>query len=502
MVAVSGCARKEQAQRTAGKEIEVSVFLGGYGLDFFQDVARSYERAHPGVKVSLWGDPRNIEKLRPRFLAGNPPDAFWAFLPIWRLADGGALHALDKELDTPAYGQHVTWRESFLAGPLSTALVQGKTYFVPTDLSVFLIWYNVRMFREHGWRVPRTWPDFTDLCEKIKRAGIAPIAFQGRYPDYATPILLNLFQRKGGEGPLFALINIEKGAWLRPDLVKSARTLREMMVKGYFQPGCMGMTHTEAQMEFVNGRAAMVTCGTWLKAEMSNATPKGFEMSCFNYPAVPGGKGDPSVAGISLGYWCIPSKAANIKGGVDFLKWLTSLDNANKFCREKDTLFAVKGADRYLAKELAPAVETIRRAKYTWVPMMSGWYPELAKRLGDGLASLMTGNITPEQFCRRMEEVSERIRRDPRTPKYRIGPPVRATLRGGPQSSREGSPPQAVATAPSRGAHGPAAPRPSSPSMGEDGGGGDRGPGLAPHPSPPPRRGERAGEHPQPGARP
>jgi N-acetylglucosamine transport system substrate-binding protein len=170
----------------------------------------------------------------------------------------------------------------------------------------------------------------------------------------------------------------------------------------------------------------MVPCGTWLKAEMANTTPKGFEMSCFAFPAVPGGKGDPSVAEISLGYWCVPERGANIEGGVDFLKWLTSLDNANKFAREKDTLFAVKGADRYVAKELAPAVQIIRRAKYTWAPMMSNWYPELSKRIADGLASLMTGNITPEEFCRRVEDTAARIRRDPRTPKYRIEPPPEA----------------------------------------------------------------------------
>lgn len=420
LLAAAGCARQDRLERAAGKQIEVSVFLGGYGLDFFHDVARSYERTHPGVKVNLWGDPRNIEKLRPRFLAGDPPDAFWAFLPIWRLADGGALHPLNESLETPAYGQDITWGESFVPAALATTVVAGTTYFVPTDLSVHLMWYNAGMFREHGWQVPRTWPEFYSLCEQIRAADIAPIAFQGRYPDYAFPILLNYFQRKAGERPLFALINLEPGAWLHPDMLEAARMLREMMVKGYFQPGCMGMTHTEAQMEFVNGRAAMVPCGTWLKAEMSNTTPDDFEMSCFNYPTVPGGKGDPSVAGISLGYWCVPAKAANVEGGVDFLKWLTSLDNANKFCKEKDTLFAVRGADKYVAKELAPAVEIMNRATYTWAAMIGNWYPELSKRIGDGLASLMTGNITPEEFCRRLEDMSDRTRRDARTPKYRL----------------------------------------------------------------------------------
>jgi N-acetylglucosamine transport system substrate-binding protein len=423
LASVAGCAREERARRASGKEIEVSVFLGGYGLDYYLEVARSYERAHPGVRVNLWADPRNIEKLRPRFLAGNPPDAFWAFLPIWRLANGGALYPLDDYLGTKAYGQPVTWRESFLPSTLDTAVVQGKTYFVPTDLSVYVMWYNVRMFDEHGWQVPRTWPEFTALCEKIKSAGIAPIAFQGRYPMYALPILLSLFQRQAGEQPVFDLNNLKPGAWQHPDLIKSGHMLREMMVKGYFQPGCMGMTHTEAQMEFVNGRAAMVPCGTWLKAEMQNTTPKGFRMSCFNYPAVPGGKGDPTVAEISLSYWCVPAQAANAKGGVDFLKWLTSLDNATKFTREKHTLCATKGTDRYVADELVPAVQIMRRAKYTWTPMYSAWYPELSQRIADGAASLMAGSITPEEFCRRAEDMARRTRRDASQPKYHMEPP-------------------------------------------------------------------------------
>jgi len=426
LLALPGCAQRERAERAAGREIEVQIFLGGYGLDFFQEVARSYERAHPGVQVSLSGDPRVIDKLRPRLLAGNPPDLFWAFLPIWRLADGGVLYDLDQALDTPAYGQQVTWRESFLPGPLSTTVVKGKSYFVPTDLSVFMMWYNVGMFRQHGWRVPGDWDQFLSLCERIKRAGVAPIAFQGRYADYATPMLLNLFQRKAGGRALYDVINLKPGAWLHPDLVASATTIREMVVKGYFQPGCMGMTHTEAQMEFVNSRAAMVPCGTWLKAEQRDTIPRGFEMSCFNYPAVQGGKGDPSVVGISMGYWCVPAQAANVAGGVDFLKWVTSRDNATRFAQAKDTLFAIRGADRHLARELVPAVQAMNRAKYTWAAMMSSWYPELAKRLNDGLAALMTGNITPQEFCRRMEQMSERVRRDPYQPKYQVPVPAEA----------------------------------------------------------------------------
>src|SRR5688572_8016536 len=53
--------------------LEVRVFQGGYGVDFYEKAAREYETAHPGVKIDLKGDPRIWEQLRPRFAAGEPP---------------------------------------------------------------------------------------------------------------------------------------------------------------------------------------------------------------------------------------------------------------------------------------------------------------------------------------------------------------------------------------------------------------------------------------------
>src|SRR5687768_139319 len=54
-------------------DLEVRVFQGGFGVDFYAKAAKEYERAHPGVKIDLEGDPRIWEQLRPRFVGGDPP---------------------------------------------------------------------------------------------------------------------------------------------------------------------------------------------------------------------------------------------------------------------------------------------------------------------------------------------------------------------------------------------------------------------------------------------
>ena len=44
--------------------IEVPIFEGGAGLDFFFLAAREYEKERPDVTVDLYGDPRIRDKVR------------------------------------------------------------------------------------------------------------------------------------------------------------------------------------------------------------------------------------------------------------------------------------------------------------------------------------------------------------------------------------------------------------------------------------------------------
>jgi ABC-type glycerol-3-phosphate transport system substrate-binding protein len=77
----------------------------------------------------------------------------------------------------------------------------------------------------------------------------------------------------------------------------------------YFQPGAMGMSHTEAQLQFLLGRAAMVMCGSWLKSEMLGKIPAGFQLGAFNLPRVAGGKGDPTALNSGSGYYFVMGAA-------------------------------------------------------------------------------------------------------------------------------------------------------------------------------------------------
>lgn len=63
--------------------IEVPVFEGGSGLDFYFHAGRAYEAARPDVDVDIYGDPRIADKIRVRILEGTYPEVTNADLNYW-----------------------------------------------------------------------------------------------------------------------------------------------------------------------------------------------------------------------------------------------------------------------------------------------------------------------------------------------------------------------------------------------------------------------------------
>ena len=408
--------RIEHDETSKGITLEVAVFEGGYGIEWHKSMARRYEQLHPGIHIDLWGDPRVDEKLKPRILRRNPPDLASCGLPAWKLIVAGKLYPMDAALDAPAYGQNIPWRDSLVHGILSDYQYQGHTYAMPTNLGAWVCWYDQRQFRQHGWKVPHTWGEFTRLCDQIKAAGIAPLAFQGKYPTYAWATLLSLYQRLVPFDRFYAMQDLKPGAFEDPEFMHAARLMQEMATR-YFEPGALAMTHTESQLEWVNGRAAMVFCGMWLKNEMKNALQPGFEMRCFPVPMVEGGQGDPrAIYGGGGEDFFVFADAPHPREGLDFLKYLMSMEPAHAYIQRLDTLSPVKDSVKgiKISPELQSAVDVMDHSSRIFSDRLSGLYPEFGRSaLQVGLADLVAGKIAPEQFGKKLEAGIDEIRRNP-----------------------------------------------------------------------------------------
>ena len=426
-LALAGCkpeAAKGPPVQDGKKLIEVSVFQGGYGIDFWQQTVAAYEKLHPEVKINIWGDPRNDEKLRPRFIAGTPPDLVYANLPIWILIGAKQCYPLNKYLDMPAFDRpQMTWRDSLLPMAYRDFTLDGECYALNVPYAVFGFWCDRKQFRDHNWPRPKTWDELLALCERIKGEGIDPIAFQGRYPTYITSLFETLVERMGGTEVWLRLQNMEPGAWQDPIVVKALEMVQELRKREYIPKSYMGLSHMESQMKFVQGKAAMIPCGTWLATEMKSSTPPEFEMGFIPYPTVAGGKGDPTAIIANGEYWFVPARANYPEIGADVLKFVTSLENAKGFVKAKRALFAVKGSDSDPPPALTEAVDALHQAKFTFTSQVSSWYKTFDASYNEVCGNLLSLDWTPRQCADYLEKAAAAQRIDRRTKLHRMENP-------------------------------------------------------------------------------
>ena len=405
-------------------DLEVAAFKGGYGIDFYEKCAKEFATKNPGLKVKVWGNPRVWEQLRPRFIGDDPPDLCfpgWG-MDHWALAEEGQLLDLDSALNTKADGSEGTWRDTFEPSALKLAQLDGKQYTLPLYVMLFGWWYDPGVFAKNGWTPPKTYAELLVLCEKIKAKGIAPITFQGKYPYYMIEgMLLPWAHSIGGPDAIRNAQNLEPGAWKSDAMLQAARMIKELQDKGYLQKGAVAMSHTESQEEFLNGKAAMLPCGTWLESEMRNVKPPSAKMEFFLPPVVEGGKGDPSALAMAIEPWMVPAKAKNPNAAIGLFKYMTSLEKAREFVQTKGTLMAIKGSDATdLPEVLAAPAAAFKASKEVWSNQYRQWYPKFHTEVENALTSMLNGELTPEAFCDRVETAAEATRNDKDIKKHRL----------------------------------------------------------------------------------
>ncbi|MEX0778061.1 MAG: extracellular solute-binding protein [Phycisphaeraceae bacterium] len=411
-------------------EIEIPIFTGGEGGEFFISVARQYEKIRPDVKVNLYGDPRMADKVRVRVLEGTFFEATNALTNYWPLIENGDVLPLDEYLDGPNWEGDSTWRQSFVPGTLDSYTHKGKTYGVPFALFTNVIWYNPDIFAAHGWTAPKTWEEFFALCEKMRAAGIEPLAFQGRYPYYAEPIFASAYYSRGGLKAYQDFRNLEPGSLDSPLTVEALEVVKRFGAN--FQPGAMGMSHTESQREFLLGRTAMLPCGSWLKSEMLGKIPEGFRFRAFNLPMLAGGQGDATAMNAFSPCYFIMSKSGHPREAVDFFRFMTSRAQAARFGKMRDIPTAIRGvpADT-LSSDLADVAALIANTRLNYGNDGAETflrYPEMSQPFEDMLGGVLTGRIEPVDAARTLGAQAAAVRgraADPDAIRVRhIGKPV------------------------------------------------------------------------------
>lgn len=245
--------------------------------------------------------------LRSRALAGDPPAAAQIKGPaIQEWAKQGVLNTLDQ---VAAAEQ---WDKVLPPAIQSVMKYQGKYVAAPVNVHrVDWIWSNPAVLAKVGATAPTSWDEFNAVADKLKAAGITPLAHGGQPWQDATifeTVVLGL------GGPDFfkkAFVDLDEATLKSDTMVKVFDQMRK--IRGYVDPNFPGREWNLATQMVINGTAGMQIMGDWAKGEFlaagkvpgkdftCTATPsKGGYLSNVDSFAMFKVKGDDKIAGQNL----------------------------------------------------------------------------------------------------------------------------------------------------------------------------------------------------------
>jgi raffinose/stachyose/melibiose transport system substrate-binding protein len=379
-------------------------------LSLWQKMADDYTKAHPNVKVAITVLENEAfkTKLTTVLQSGTPPDIFqsWGGGDMNQQIAAGLLKDITPDLDANSGA----WRSTFAPGALAVYSYQGKNYGVPWDMGMVGWWYNKDLFTKAGISAPpTTWTDFVADVKKLKAAGITPISLGEGDKWPGMHMWMYLATRIGGQKAFDAAYS-RKGAFTDPAFVQAGDRLKELIALDPFQPGYLSATHDDMQAAFGNGKAAMELSGQWAPSvEAANAADKKgvANLGMFNFPTIDGGAGDVSdVCGGGNGF-AIGKNAS--PEAIDFVKYLTGVDNQKALAAATVNIPVVKGAEVALTDPNMVLVQkTFASAKYFQLYYDQYLPPAMGSVLNDSVQGIFAGTSTSQQVAQQIEDAAKK----------------------------------------------------------------------------------------------
>ncbi|WP_158583475.1 ABC transporter substrate-binding protein [Salinisphaera sp. Q1T1-3] len=172
-----------------------------------------------------------------------------------------------------------------LPGPVAKGMqCDGHFVAVPFNLHrINWVWINKSALKKAGATMPSDWNSFVAALDKLKAAGITPIAGGGDTWQVATEFDAIALATGGADFYRNAFVDLKPDALSSDTMVKALSRLRTL--QKYEDANDQGLSWNHNTGAVVKGEAGMQIMGDWAKGEITNAgaTP-GDQVACMAMP--------------------------------------------------------------------------------------------------------------------------------------------------------------------------------------------------------------------------
>lgn len=282
-----------------------------------------YEAENPGLTIEFqqaaYGD--FLQTILTSRVGGTSPDIYNIY-SIWapQLAAAGTL-------DEPPAAVQDWIRESYGAGTVGAATINGTLWGIPTELSVYLLFYNKQILAAAGYDAPpATWDELHDMAASIttrNAQGVIDMAGYVYGPTVANAVHVYYSQMFAAGVPPYSE-DFRSTNFTSPESIEILTRQAALFSEGI-------TSNTNITDDFDAGTAAMAIMANWRKQGLQDAFGDAFEDTVGIAP-IPN-DGGPAGTMLYSFFWAVDSTSDVKEESWALLEWLnTQQDGASLSC--------------------------------------------------------------------------------------------------------------------------------------------------------------------------
>lgn len=411
IVGLSACGNSSSSSKSSDGKQTITFWNNqpsGIGKKFWEDFVAAYEKKYPNVTVKIQEIQNEDFEGKLTTALQDPSSAPDVFMDLGGqktrdMVDADQLMDLTDKLTDQT--------KTNLKSSLSTMSYNDKVYGVPITVQPGGIWYSKDLFKKAGiTSEPTTFDELIADAEKLKSAGIAPIALGAKDAWPAAHWYYWLSLRECS--PAAYDKGMVKKDFSDKCWVKAGEDLNRLSNKKLFNEGYLTTTAQQGANSsaglLANHKAAMELMGTWEPGVVKDLTPDKkplADLGYFAFPTVKGGKGKAgALMGAETGF---NVKKDAPQAAVDFVNFMSSTKWQGKYATDNVTIPASEKAYNVVTDaNLKAIIEAMKKS-----PSMAMWMDtELGANVGNALnaavVNLLSGKGTPEQIVSAIKDAA------------------------------------------------------------------------------------------------
>lgn len=378
-----------------------------------ESLVKAYMALHPNVTIELVSQPADnyFALLKAAAIAKTGPDLLTMWTGLFALQNQAFLEPLNQYItvDELRTFPGINWCSKDLD-------VEQGAICVPLDNQSYNGFYNKELFAKAGiTSIPTTWTELYDACDKLKAAGIQPLAYgtggqalnAGFYPYYDLSYMMMIYPvddwKKLFDGQI---------PWTDPAIVAQLQKWADLKTRGCTNEDVL--TNTESIAQFEAGQAAMTLEGSWDFKEFQDKM--GDNVGVFLPPFV-----DQPLKGVvefpGNGYG-ITSYSQHKAEAADFLKFLLTPE-AQKLIADGGLIPTIAGTEP-TQRMAIDMLDYAANQGFTRYPMIDNvMQPEVVDVATRVLNAILAGTMSPQDAAQKMQDALMALPADRRGDTYK-----------------------------------------------------------------------------------